>query len=166
MPRLCPRHGVRQGRAPGAMSLSRRHYARPRAPRITRTARWGHRALPPLHPQNSLTIENPKNFVLLYIPLKSSLCLFVLKTSRTRGVRHHYVRDIRPRWLTAAPYRHYPRQLPTRIMRRYFARAVKPRHCPRGLPVPWRPATARGGSPPRYDCGAILEARFAGIGLR
>ena len=56
MPRLCPRHGARQGRAPGATSLSHAitptKFARPRDD----AARWGHRALPPLHTRNSHTI--------------------------------------------------------------------------------------------------------------
>ena len=63
MPRLCPRHGARQGRTPGAM-IGRRasrlappfthaKFARNIRTRITRAARWGHRALPPLHPQYS-----------------------------------------------------------------------------------------------------------------
>ena len=57
-----PRNGARQDRAPGAMvghrasrlapplptQYSRADYARPRGTRITRAARWGHRALPPL----------------------------------------------------------------------------------------------------------------------
>ena len=54
MSRLCPRHGARQGRAPGA-TVGRRlsRLAPPLPTRITRAARWGHRALPPLHPRNS-----------------------------------------------------------------------------------------------------------------
>ena len=58
------------------------------------------------------TIENPKIFVLLYIPLKSSLCPFVLKhrALHPQNSHAHYpggaMGDI-------APYRHYTRVVRT-----------------------------------------------------
>ena len=98
MPQLCPRHGARQGRAPGAIlghwafrlapplptRIMRRYYARVVRTRILPGRRDGRppglpaRALPPLHPRGSRT--RPQTiFVLLYIPSLRSLCPFVLK---------------------------------------------------------------------------------------
>ncbi len=57
--------------------------------RITRAARWGHRALPPLR------------IAITHAP--------------------------RPRWLTAAPYRHYTREIRMRITPAHYARAVRTR---------------------------------------
>ena len=187
MPRLCPRHGVRQSRAPGAMLGRRasrlapplptritlghgemrrdgdiapyRHYTRQIRTRITHAHYSGgamgtsrptaitrfhytrkiRRAIPHAMQREkehkggephcfmvfkARPLETLKNlygflpmgvmvFVLLYIPLKRSLCPFVLKNIAPRAT----TRDGSP---------------PSRL--------ASPRHCPPGLPAaPYRP---------------------------
>ena len=69
-------------------------------------------------------------------------------------------RDARPRWLTAAPYRHYTRGSHTQYSRHHYARAP----CPRATAPhrPWRLATrAPVGSPqnrPRWLTAARRRA--------
>ena len=116
--------GAVRGLASRALRMRGAHaiFARNIRTRITRAARWGHRALPPLPTRGVHT--TPKNFVLLYIPLKSSLCLFVLK--------------------------HRARALPTRITHDYGAMRRDGRSsctlARGGSPRPWRVAAARARS--------------------
>ncbi len=107
----CYAHGALPGAMPHAWCARLRGDA----------ARWGHRALPPLPTQNSHAITHralpgamphawcapaPQKiiFVLLYIPLKSSLCPFVLKI-HTCNIR------------TTTGHAHYPTPCRTRIAR-------------------------------------------------
>ena len=155
------------GAPPRCAALQTRDRSYPRVPlrvrahaprhatwRITRAARWGHRALPPLRtakfarggspPRPTALIPHPGKtlkkspavshlwlpdlpaFVLLYIPLKSSLCPFVLKI-RTRKIRTTTGRVHYPvaRWSIAGP----PGSRPTAITHAIYApRAHSP--CP------------------------------------
>ena len=148
---------------------SRADYARPRGTRITLAARWSAAGPPGSRPTaitphgvrrnypNTLpTAHHPRwltAFVLLYIPLKSSLCPFVLKIS------------------APPPYRHYTRKIRTRIthgrgtMRRNGrppdlpARALPPLRTRRHAPSLWR-----GNAAPHRPPGLPARPRAAQLG--
>ena len=110
--------------------------------RITRAARWGHRALPSLHPRNSraaLPVGAPHPVLRRRTPVALRAVPRCAILHYTRALPGRRDGDI-------APYRHYTRAIPTL-------------HCPWGLPTPGGAMSAAG--PPGSRPTAITPATIA-----
>ncbi len=121
MPRLCPRHGVRQGRAPGAMSLSRRHYTRKIRTRIT-LRRDGDIAPYRHYTRAGCTAITHTHYAR---PRGTPL-----RTRNSHAITHghearHYAREIRTPLRTATGARHYARGVSIACIRYMTFRSVK-----------------------------------------
>ena len=96
--------------------ITHTHYPRKIRTRITLAARWGHRALPPLHTRGVHPI--PKNLCASIHPAQKLFVPLCVKTSRTRITHDHGAmrRDAWPPPPVGAPHppgsrRHYTRAL-------------------------------------------------------